>query len=753
MFLNWRRMNCLPLLVLAVFFAAQAQSPDDNSSSQNQPNLEGIEGGGYIVHQSVELGYRVSEVSGSEAMYGTIVNLNSGPRVLDQTLSLQSKDHNGLLFDNLYVNGFGWGGDAMTGFNLRVDKSTWYDFRANFRRDQNFFNFDLLANPLNPPTSSPSIPVTSSPHNFLNSHRMNDIDLTVLPQSTVSFRFGYWYNVMDGPAFSSVHEGTDALLLQSLNTTLSSYRFGVDLKVLPQTVISYDQFLDYYYGKTTAQLGSFAPALLPGVPGSVELGLPIDTSNKNPCAFNPPATSLIDNTGTLTNIQCNGFYSYSRPDHVHTFTPTERVSLRSNYFERLDLTASYAYSSADMNAPQDELFNGFSSRSGVRQTTVTGPAHATQISNVADFTATLHFTPHVRLVDTFRFWAFRINQNSNFTETDLTAPLDASDDCVLPACSLLTPISNTTPSSTTSPEQLFFNQNWNRNETDLIWDISARMGVRGGFRYSTRNFTDFDSAAGGGDHFTIHEYTPLVGFWVRPITGMRVNFDWEHSSYDNVLVRIGPRDESRYRIQTRYTPKPWAVIAASINLWKSSNGDVLTDFRGHSYNYGVTASLNPRERLGFDLAYNYNDYQQNALICFNDSDLTLPVVINAGSCTANGFNDSKNNLLTNGFYTNNTNYGLAAVTFKPTARLTTQLGYSITSTNGRTPQFNSLQPAGALQFNYQQPLANLAYYIGHNVTAKAAWNYYQYGEQSFVGPTDPRYFHANNVTMSLLWAF
>jgi len=39
------------------------------------------------------------------------------------------------------------------------------------------------------------------------------------------------------------------------------------------------------------------------------------------------------------------------------------------------------------------------------------------------------------------------------------------------------------------------------------------------------------------------------------------------------------------------------------------------------------------------------------------------------------------------------------------------------------------------------------------VTAKAGWNYYQYGEQSFVGPTDPRYFHANNVTLSLLWAF
>jgi hypothetical protein len=40
--------------------------------------------------------------------------------------------------------------------------------------------------------------------------------------------------------------------------------------------------------------------------------------------------------------------------------------------------------------------------------------------------------------------------------------------------------------------------------------------------------------------------------------------------------------------------------------------------------------------------YNYNDYAQNALVCFSDSDTSLPVVSNAGSCTANGYNDTKN---------------------------------------------------------------------------------------------------------------
>jgi len=93
------------------------------------------------------------------------------------------------------------------------------------------------------------------------------------------------------------------------------------------------------------------------------------------------------------------------------------------------------------------------------------------------------------------------------------------------------------------------------------------------------------------------------------------------------------------------------------------------------------------------------------------------------------------------------------VVFRPIRRVTAQLGYSIISVAGETPQFNSLQPLGSLQYNYNQPLANVAVDIGHNVTARAGWNYYQYGEDSFVGPTAPRYFHANNTTLGLRWAF
>jgi hypothetical protein len=191
-----------------------------------------------------------------------------------------------------------------------------------------------------------------------------------------------------------------------------------------------------------------------------------------------------------------------------------------------------------------------------------------------------------------------------------------------------------------------------------------------------------------------------------------------------------------------------------MNWWESANGDSLVNYKGHNRNYGFNTSLNPRERLGLEFAYNYNDYQQNAFICFNDSDKSLPVVANAGSCLANGYDDMGNNTsLTYGTYLSHTHFGQASVRFKPIPRVTVLVGYSITSVSGDTPQFNALQPLGSLDYQYQQPLGNIAVDLGHHLAAIGGWNYYQYGEGSFIGPTSARNFHANNVTGSLRWAF
>ncbi len=739
----------LIVLLCGVILSSEMVYPQSPSATPPAAP-DGVTSGGYQIHSSVDVGYRSSFVTGSQDMYDTLVNLQTGPRFLDQTLSMQSLDHQALLFDNLYLNSSGWGGDPNNFLRLRADKGKLYKLQYGFRRDQNFSDFDLLANPLNPPTSTPSIPALDSPHLFDTTRRMSDFDLTLLPQSRLSFRMGYSRNNMTGPSYSSVHEGTEALLLQPWNTTMNSYRFGVDFKILPLTVLSFDQYLDYYKGDTDTELAPFAPALLPAPgTGSAELGLSIDTANKVPCAVVPPATSLIV-SGTLTNVACSGYFGYTRNQRIRTSTPTERFGFRGNYFQRFDLLASFTYSSANSNAPLDESFNGLITRTATRAFTGTGTGNAKRISNVLDAETTVHLTQHLRLIEKFYLWAYRIPESANFTEVDSDCPVTTPPT----PCTLLTPLSATAPATIPTLTQASFNQTVKRNQTELVWDISKKMGGRIGFRYSDQVFNHFnDFLAGDEDHFVVQGYTGLVGFWARPTHALRLNFSAEHTNYDNVIVRISPRKESRYRFQTTYTPRPWAVLGGSVNIFQTANADALTNYVGHNQNYGLTASLTPRERFGLDLAYNYNSVIQNALICFNDTPpagVSLPFVSNAGSCAAN---DPANPLLGNSYYTNHTHFGMTTVRFSPAKRLTANLGYSITSVDGAIPQFNILQPLGSLQYKYSQPVANLSVDLGHRLAWNMGWNYYQYGEGSFVGPTAPRYFHANSLTESLRYAF
>ncbi|MFZ3265245.1 MAG: hypothetical protein WA172_14670, partial [Terriglobales bacterium] len=229
---------CFFLVVLLLLPAAWAQQ--DNSSAGSREVIYDQ----YRVHQSIEFGYRAGDITGSEAMFDTLVNQHDGPRLLDQMFSMHSVTREGTPFDDLLVNSVGWGGDPNNYLRLRVDKDRWYDFRASFRRDQNFFDYDLLANPLNYPSSSPNVPINNSPHEFQTRRRMSDFDLTMLPRSVVSFRLGFSHNNMTGNSWTSVHEGTDALLLQPWDTTSNTWRVGVDFKPIERTVFSYDEVLN-----------------------------------------------------------------------------------------------------------------------------------------------------------------------------------------------------------------------------------------------------------------------------------------------------------------------------------------------------------------------------------------------------------------------------------------------------------------------------------------------------------------------------
>ncbi len=309
---------------------AQTQAPPQ-PETQTQPSSQtpaptsdasaGRTEGNYTVQQSIEFGYRDSMIGGNLNNYNTFENLSSGLRLFDYTLNMRSINHQGLFFDNLSFSNFGYGGDPNDVSRLHIDKNKWYDFRAMFRRDKDFWNYNLLANPLNPAVSPiPNAAITNSPQALDLSRRMQDYDLTLFPQSRLRFRLGYSRNVDDGPASTTVEGGTEPLLSESVNYITNSYRMGVDYRGLSKTTLSFDEMLTYSAIDNSATDKNLSYQLSNGTP--VDLGLVF--VGTTPCAN--PITNATTTPPTVTS-NCNGYLSYSQIQNPRSSFPDGALQL------------------------------------------------------------------------------------------------------------------------------------------------------------------------------------------------------------------------------------------------------------------------------------------------------------------------------------------------------------------------------------------------------------------------------------------
>src|SRR6266568_1121488 len=79
--------------------------------------------GDYNVTNSFETGYRWALVGGDLGMYRADVNYGNGIRLLGSSLTVNSKDGHGRLFDEIIFNSTGLGNDPYEYANLRMQKN------------------------------------------------------------------------------------------------------------------------------------------------------------------------------------------------------------------------------------------------------------------------------------------------------------------------------------------------------------------------------------------------------------------------------------------------------------------------------------------------------------------------------------------------------------------------------------------------------------------------------------------------------
>jgi hypothetical protein len=498
-------------LSLLTLLAALLLSPVSRGQVASS-DAKGVDSGNYNIQQTLEFGYRANWVNGSQDAYDTFVNLGPGVRLFNYTLDMRSLDHQGLLFDNLSFSNFGYGGDPDDVSRLHIDKNKWYDFQLLFRRDKNFWDYNLFANPLNPASSNPAIPSTSSPQAMDLVRRMQDYNLTLLPQSRVRFRLGYSRNVDEGPALQSYDSGVLPQFTTAFRTTQNDYHVGIDFRLLPKTTLSYDQFLDYFR-EDNATADQNLSYLLPGsVP--VDLGIVWNTAGNTPCGTPFPST-----TPGFANPGCNGILSYSAVGRPRTFMPTERFSFQSTYFKNLEMSGSIGYSTSDNTiADFNEVLTGLTTRTDTRGSTTSGPAEAKRVSVDADGSAIYSVTERLRILDNFRYDNWRIpglwnavlgNQFSTagagFPSMLLPivqfTPATFSAICPAPYNAATCPqhASGSGPDIETEMNSQFLGQNLKQNTIQAEYDFTPKLSGHIGYRYTNRKIANFSSSLDTGE--------------------------------------------------------------------------------------------------------------------------------------------------------------------------------------------------------------------------------------------------------------
>jgi hypothetical protein len=743
------------------------------SWSQTDAN-EGAMHGDYEVRQSAEFGGRVSNFAGNAGTWDTFVNLGTGPRLLEYTLSVHSPTHNGAVFDDLTFTNFGYGGDPNNLSRIQILKGTLYNFNTNFRRDQNIFDYDLLANPLNPTPSNPIVPILNSPHEFLITRRMSDANLTLLPLGRVRYRLGWSRVVNEGTAFSSFHQGTEAELAQPTLNTTDNFYGGISLRVIPRTSLNYDQFYTHFKGDTSATLSNFGlPSftLAGGIP--VNLGTSFNTPAGQPCAAPILGTGFV-------NPACNAFFSLNRTnDKTRNSFPTEQFSFQSNYWRRLDLSGRINYSDDRSNLPAfNQVFTGLESRTRAVNQAETGNALTRRFSLGADFGMTFRLTDKLRLVDAFRFDNFRLPGTYSLATNTLFAPTLLSTPNAFNPATCPPPFTAATcpqHSAGSGPDIIQDNfvellrQDEKINTVELEYDLTRRITGHVGWRYEDRQITDnqtdiqlqtiFPTQAiargcptAAGCTLTVPDinnafvpiiaHSGLAGFSMRLRDDLRLNFDTEFYSGDNTFTRISPRHFQIYKLRAQYHPKGWFSFGSAMNILEKRNpgGDIGNFQHNRSYAFNGTVAP-PDGRWGVDLSYEYNDIFSQTNICFVATP-TTPGTTSCGAPFLSGLS----------VYSELAHNGSVSLYAKPVRRVSAGIGYTVTSTTGNTLILNPNAPTGPLSYNYHLPLATLAIELSKNLTYKTGWNYYDYHEKSNPGPTLPRDFRGNVFTLSLRYA-
>jgi hypothetical protein len=767
------------LLMTAGIAVAQAPAPDAQPASVPS---------GYTVHQTVDLGGHISAVSGSQAMYDTLVNVQSGPRILGETFEMRAlPGARNTLFDSLSATGSGFGGDPYDFARIAFHKGNVYDFSGLFRRDRQYFDYDLLGNPNIPSGQSIPIGPTAAPTGTyawpqLNSsaflydtvRRMTDTNVTFLPLSTLSYRAGYSQNVFSGPSLSPSgyqFAGSYDVLLEEYQRNSTDNFFGaVDWKPVPLTRLTFEEQIDHYKADSyfTMDPAYFTVQEPDGTPAALLANYdsltPYAASacNANSIGTTPVLSpSPTPNGPPVINPACAVITSYLRSEPTRFLFPTEIFRFQSSSIKNVSMNGDARYTNAKMNlGDYYENFQGLAKTT--RSLTYQGDATAKRAVVSADYGIVWQATRNFSVSDQVDYSTEHQPGTASITSvTTVSTPATAGNETINYAGGLTTTTAATGASTFEGsptvgvPLAGYLGQRFVTNNATATWDGWSRATFSLTYRYQTHTIaegmfhtTPLAVGAVYSGTVTINQNGGIFNVALRPTSNWDLNASVEMLYADNVFTPVAPRQLQHYRMHTLYRAKSWATISGAYNdmeLHNNTNNNQAAvaakdvtyagplDHFAYSRIASMGAQLLPNEHYGFDFNYAYSDVYTRTNICYD----AAASATQAGAMTPSGTACPGATVRGATYYEVGpvrdfidapTNAGSAALRISPSGSFKGAVGYRINSVDGSRFYNDPRDVAGSLVSKYQSPFVNVAYTVHPGWIWKAEYNYFSYAE-------------------------
>ena len=467
----------------------------------------------------IDFGYRWrSSLNGSLETYRSVVDLGAGPKLFGADFTVL--DPHKRVFDSLHVRASGWGGDPDALFHLDMEKSKLYRLDADFRDLAYFNNLPSYADPLL------TRGIMLDEQAFDTRRHVGAYSLELLPGNWLVPYLAYDRDANSGAGVMAFTQNSNEYAVPTgLNDLTNLYRGGLRLE-LRRFHATIEE------GGTTF---SSSQSLYQS-PGAV-----------NPGNLNTPVFGqTLDLASLAAAYGITGSSTYTKA----LFT--------ANPLSWMDLYGQFLYSEPSSNVHYQETAAGnfyLPSEIVFYQSEQYLVSAAAKLPHTTGSVGT-EIRPLKCLRVTESWLTDRMHDSGSSSSVQTTVPTNGAQTALTLASSLAS--------------------NYNQTETNLYFQVTDRLTLRGGYRYVWGEANDAilpqdGNLTGPLEQAKLRRNVGLGGVVYRPVKKLLLTAETEVASSGGVYFNTSLYDYQKVRTQARYQATGSLSVALDFTYLNNEN--------------------------------------------------------------------------------------------------------------------------------------------------------------------------------------